>query len=174
MAARTQRLRARGAAVAEVFGEGFFVGAAGVHRDVVNRKAAALGGDNLQELAYLVEVARADGARVDRHAVLEVFKVAEFQEAVEREGQLFLGHDVEEQDFVVAVAEVVERLHKPSRIVEEVAYDDHHATARDAFGNVVEDAGEIGVFAGFPLFKVAEDDAELAWPRPRGNVALDL
>ena len=91
------------------------------------------------------------------------FEIDEAHFAVEVEVALSGVQDVEDDDFVVAMAKVFEAVEQAVRVVEEVGDDDDEAAAHDAFCQFVKGSGQIGIGAfGAGVLKCGEQGVQMA------------
>ena len=120
-----------------------------------------------------LEVGGADRRGIDVEPAAVDLEAAEVIELVEGEGQLLLGHEVEDDEFVILVAEVVERVLDRLGVVEEIADDDDESARGDALGDLVEGRGAAGVFSGNGAGELLEHGADLARLRGRTQVGAD-
>ena len=97
-----------------------------------------------------------------RSIACDAFEVLEALEALEGKGQFFLGQQMEDDEFVLAEIEVMERFDDFFRIVEEVADEDDQPALRDAFGDAVENGADIGIVTGFGGVKFFQNAPHLA------------
>lgn len=94
------------------------------------------------------------------------FEIDEAHFAVEVEVALSGVQDVEDDDFVVAMAKVFEAVEQAVRVVEEVGDDDDEAAAHNAFCQFVKGGGEVGVGAfGAGVLKCGEEGVQMTGDR---------
>ena len=90
------------------------------------------------------------------------FEIDEAHFAVEVEVALSGVQDVEDDDFVVAMAKVFEAVEQTVRVVEEVGDDDDEAATHNAFGQFVKGGGKVGVGAfGTGVLKCGEEGVQM-------------
>ena len=75
------------------------------------------------------------------------FEIDKAHFAVEVEVAFSGVQDVEDDDFVVAMAKVFETVEQAVRVVEEIGDDDDEAAAHNAFGQFVKGGGQVGIGA---------------------------
>lgn len=140
-------------ALGQVVEEGDVEGRGGIEEDVVDEGFAAFTAEAVDAVVHVLAVGRGNvpgfggdlcaGFQIDEPGFAAKIEVA------------FAGvEDVEDDDFVFAVAEVFEAGQEAVGIVEEVGEDDDETPALDAFGQVVEGGGQVGVgTCGFGVLK---------------------
>src|SRR5688572_4845409 len=99
------------------------------------------------ELFDLGQVAPADLPRAGEQLFGHLEPV-EFDHPLERELQLEGVHDVEDDHFVAAEAEVLDTFEDSFLIVEEIADENDDALAADLAGGFMEDGGDGGLAGG--------------------------
>ena len=92
---------------------------------------------------------------------MSALQVLEAAGTLERERQLVVVADLDGDYFVAAEAQVVERPEEFLGVSEEVADHEDDAAPRDALGNLVEDAGHVGLAAGLQRVEPLQDAAHL-------------
>ena len=94
---------------------------------------------------------------------------------VEAESELLLGHHVQDDDLVLAVREVVERLYESVCVLgEKVGNHDHEPARGNPLRDVVDDGRGVGLAARLGLVEELEDAPSLRRRRLRGKVLAYL
>ena len=95
--------------------------------------------------------------------------------SVKAESELFLRHHVQDDDLVLAVREVVERLYETVGVrCKEVGDDDYEPARRDPLRDVVDDRRRVCLAARLGLVEKLEDAPCLRGRRLRGKVLAYL
>ena len=103
--------------------------------------------------------------------------VLESRDPVPGKGQLGVIHHVEDDHFVLVVAEMLQSAADPGLVVDQVADHDHQPAPLEPLGDRVQDRADVGVVARRRVVEHVEHLAELRRPgsrRQRGpNLAVE-